>query len=222
MHFIQKHILKLLSISRSQRYSELKLPRVESNKFAYHLQKLITQGYVKKVPNGYGLTTKGVHYCSRVKFDDHTIRIQPKIVTLIVCKNKAGEFLVYERRKLPFIGMIGFPYGKVHLGESVDASAAREIKEKTAFSANLTQKGIVYLLITDKHDEVITHMLCHIYLGSDPKEVGRSDVTFDKIRWMKKEEILKTAHMPGVPEVLRIATSKKNGIQFEELSFIHE
>lgn len=218
MHFIQKHILRLLSTHRSQRYSELKMPRVESNKFSYHLQKLIAQGLVKKAARGYMLTTEGVHYCSRLTFYD-TVRIQPKIVTLMVCKNGKDEFLVYERRKLPFIGTIGFPYGKIHAGESVHDAASREIKEKTGFTATLTQKGIVYLLVTDSSGTVLTHMLCHVYLGTNPKEVTVSTEAFN-ISWMHKRDLIAANCMPGVADVLRIATSKKTGLMFEELSFV--
>ena len=140
----------------------------------------------------------------------------------MVCKNKTDEYLVYERQKLPFIDMIGFPYGKVHVGESIQKAAEREIKEKTGFSATLIQKGILYLLVTDTDDKVLTHMLCHIYLGTDPKEVATPDEPFNRVSWMNEKDLLKANCMPGVADVLRIATSKKSGLQFEELSFIHE
>jgi ADP-ribose pyrophosphatase YjhB (NUDIX family) len=222
MHFIQKHILRLLSTNPTRRYSELKMPRVESNKFSYHLQKLITEGYVRKVLHGYALTTRGVHYCSRVKFHDHTIRIQPKVVTLIVCRNKDGEYLMYRRTKQPFLGTIGFPYGKIHLGEHAEEAVKRELQEKTGLSATLKQKGIIYLLVTDASGEVIEHMLCHIFAGTNPKGEIEPEKKFGIVSWMSKQEVLKDRLMPGVLDVLRIATSKKTGLQFEELSFIHE
>lgn len=222
MHFIQKHVLKLLSTHKAQRYSELKMPRIDSNKFSYHLHKLIAQGYVKRALNGYALTTEGVHYCGRLTFHDTEIRIQPKIVTLMVCKNNVGEYLVYERQKLPFIDMIGFPYGKVHVSESIQKAAEREIKEKTGFEATLVQKGILYLLVTDTADTVLTHMLCHIYFGTSPRKVATPDEPFNRVFWMKEKDLLAANCMPGVADVLRIATSKKNGLQFEELSFVHE
>ena len=81
MHFIQKHILRALAQHASQRYSELQLPRVESNKFSYHLQKLLHQGYVKKIALGYALTSKGVHHSTAVHFEDYSVRIQPKVAT---------------------------------------------------------------------------------------------------------------------------------------------
>lgn len=221
MHFIQKHILRLLSQYPSRRYSELQLHRVESNKFTYHLKKLMSGGYIKKAGVQYKLTTKGIHYCTRVNFDEHFVRIQPKVATLIVCKNEHAEFLMYQRATQPFLGMIGFPYGKVHLGESVKEAAEREIVEKTGITATLEQKGITYLLVTDERGEVIEHMLCHVFIGINPKGTVENNPELDHVLWMNKSKITKSNSMPGVADVLRIATSAKRDLQFEELAFIH-
>lgn len=177
---------------------------------------------MNKVPNGYSLTTKGIHYCSRVKFHDHTIRIQPKVVTLIVCRNKESEYLMYRRTRQPFLGMIGFPYGKIHLGEHAEEAVKRELQEKTGLSATLKQKGIIYLLVTDASGEVIEHMLCHIFAGTNPKGEIEPEKKFGIVSWMSKQDILKDQLMPGVLEVLHIGTSTKQGLQFEEFSFMHE
>ena len=221
MHFIQKHILRELSQHPSLRYSQLQLRRVETNKFTYHLRKLMRDNLVKKVPDGYALTTKGVHYCTRVNFDEYTVRIQPKIVTLVVCKNKNREYLMYRRTKRPFLGMIGFPYGKIHLGESVLTSVEREIVEKTGVTCPLSQKGIVYLLVSDAHGDVIEHMVCHVFYGDKPVGEALPHTKFGSIHWMSKKEIEEGPPMPGVLEILKIATSKKNGLQFAEYTFEH-
>jgi ADP-ribose pyrophosphatase YjhB (NUDIX family) len=222
MHFIDKHILHLLGQHPSRRFSELKLARIESNTFTYHLRRLIERGYVRKVARGYALTSKGVHHSTTVRFEDYSIRIQPKIVTLAVCKNKQGKFLMYQRTKQPFLDMIGFPYGKIHLGEGIRDAAERDLIEKTGFAATLTQKGILYLLVTDTDGEVIVHMLCHIFLGTDPKEVTEpSRAQLGEVLWMSKSELEKTPTMPGVIDVLRIATNRTKNLQFDEVSFVH-
>ena len=222
MHFIDKHILQLLAQHSTRRFSELKLSRIESNTFTYHLRKLVERGYVKKVPEGYALTSKGVHYSTAVHFQDYSIRIQPKIVTLTVCKDAEGKLLMYRRAKQPFLDMIGFPYGKIHMGEPVEDAAARELIEKTGTTAKLVQKGIMYLLVTDPEGEIITHMLFHIFLGTDPKTIGEPHPSqFGEVCWMSEGELAGAHLMPGVTDVLRVATSQEPGLQFEELSFVH-
>jgi ADP-ribose pyrophosphatase YjhB (NUDIX family) len=177
---------------------------------------------VKHTGEDYTLTTLGVQYSTRVNFEDFNLRIQPKIVTLIVCKNDKGEYLTYQRTKQPFLGMIGFPYGKIHLGEHVDDAALRELKEKTGISAMLAQKGIMYLLVTDEEGEVVTHMLCHVFSGTHPVGEFDSPALIGNVFWMNEEQIMQSAYMPGAKEVLAIAKSKSKSLIFEEHEFVHE
>ncbi|MBI4067925.1 NUDIX hydrolase [Candidatus Kaiserbacteria bacterium] len=219
MHIIQKHILKRLAENKTLRYAQIKPPRVEGNQFSYHLKTLIRRGYVMHKNTAYALTTKGVHYSTQVTFEHFSLRVQPKITTLIVCKNSKGEYLAYTRNKQPFLGMDGFPYGKVHLGERVAVAAERELKEKAGISAELKQKGVMYLLVTDSAGEVIAHTLFHIFLGTKPKGEIVIDSPIGKIRWLSEKDLLKQNIMPGVPEVLRIAKSTSNALLFEEYEF---
>ena len=219
MHVIQKHILRKLVGSRALRYADIKPPRVEGNQFSYHLKTLIRRGYVAKKETGYALTTKGVHYSTQVSFEHFSVRIQPKIATLIVARNSKGEYLTYRRNKQPFLNMDGFAYGKVHLGERIEGAAERELKEKAGITADLVQKGIMYLLVTDKEGEVIAHTLFHVFLGTSPKGETVQESPIGKIRWLSEKELLKQNIMPGVPEALKIAKSASRCLLFEEYEF---
>lgn len=218
MHLIQKHILRLLTKSKGMRYRDLKPPRVEGNQFSYHLKTLLSRGYIKRTHHTYTLTTKGIHHATQVNLDHFFVRIQPKVVTLIVCKNADGAYLMYTRGKQPFLGKVGFPYGKVHLGESVQDAAERELREKTGISARMNQKGIVYLLVKDAAGEVVTHMLAHVFVATYTRgEV--SDAPFGSISWVYQKDVSRLPLMPGVTDILRIAESPSPHITFEELSF---
>lgn len=219
MHIIQKHILRRLAQERTLRYAEIKPPQTEGNQFSYHLKTLMRRGYVVHKEKDYALTTKGLHYATQVSFEHFSVRMQPKITTLIVCKNNKGEYLIYTRNKQPFLNMEGFPYGKVHLGERVAVAAERELKEKAGISADLKQKGILYLLVTDSTGEVIAHTLFHIFLGTKPKGEIVSDSPIGKIHWLPKKELLQQNIMPGVPEVLRMAEGSSRGLLFAECEF---
>lgn len=219
LHIIQKHILRKLTGSRASRYADIKPSHIEGNQFSYHLKTLMRRGYVAKKDPGYALTTKGLHYATQVSFEHFSPRIQPKIVTLIVLRSPRGEYLIYNRKKQPFIGMDGFPYGKIHLGEKIAEAAARELKEKTGLQAELTQKGDLYLMVTDSTGEMIAHTLCHVFLGLKPKGALAPESPIGAIRWLSERELLRQNIMPGVPEALRMAANKAPGLLFEEYEF---
>lgn len=200
-------------------YSEMKPAGIEGNQFSYHLKTLVTRGYVKHQGNKYALTTKGVHYSTSVNLEHFFVRIQPKIVTLIVCRNDRGEYLTYTRNKQPFFRMTGFPYGKIHLGETIEHAAVRELKEKAGLTATLTHKGIAYLLTRDPQGEVLAHILAHVFLAEKPAGETAAHANFGTIRWLSEDELLSEHTMPGVREVLTIAKNKHEGLVFEEYEF---
>lgn len=220
MHIIQKRILKRLSEGTCLRYSDMKPANIESNQFTYHLKSLVRQKYVRKDANEYCLTTKGLEFCTSVNTEYFFVRAQPKIVTLIVCKNDKGEYLTYRRKRQPFIGMIGFPYGKIHMGESVKDAAERELREKTGITAQMKQKGIAYVTVLDKEGEIIAHLLFHVFMGSHPKG-DVQDGDYGKVFWMNKKDLLASNIMPGVLSIMGMTEKKTENLQFEEFVFQH-
>lgn len=235
MHEIQKHILKKLSLAKKCKYSELKPQATESNKFAYHLQSLISAGLVsaksgsikEAKDDGYALTPKGKHYVDTISFESFKPRIQPKIVTLLVLENKPSAaggtskgkstgkvgaknepmYLLYKRRKSPFINHIGFPYGKIHLEERIYEAAERELKEKTGLNAKLVHKGDVYLTVHDE-TELVSHMLCHVFAASNPSGILKTGDPTGECFWAKLSDIPPRQLIPGV---LQIEKLLKNG-----------
>lgn len=216
MHIIQKHIMRRLSENTCLRYADIQPEGVEGNQFSYHLRSLEKQSFIKRCKDGYQLTPKGMVFTGSVSFETFQPRIQPKIVTLVVCKNPEGKYLVYKRNRQPFIGAYGFPYGKIHMGERIEQAAKRELGEKTGVTAKLVKKGVMYLLVKNRDGETIAHTLFHIFLGSDIAGDPLSRTEYGNIHLKTEKELLTESPMPGVPEVLKIAKSKAPGIIFEE------
>lgn len=110
MHRLQQHIIHQLILHPSLRYARLKPDEVEGNLFMYHLRQLMKEGLVTKRSDGqYELAAEGKLYADRLSLQSFTPRVQPKIVTLIACQNEHDEWLLYERKRQPLIGQIGFP-----------------------------------------------------------------------------------------------------------------
>jgi len=208
--------MRCLVAHPSQRYADMQPEGVEGNQFSYHLRALERQRLIKRTKNGYALTAHGIIYSSGVSFETFAERIQPKIVTLTVCKNNEGKYLVYRRGRQPFIGLFGFPYGKIHLGENIESAAHRELAEKTGIDADLTQRGIMYHLVRDGEGNIIAHMLFHIFVGTNVRGSSVPATEYGDIYWKTERELLKDSPIPGVKDVLSIIKSRKPGILFEE------
>lgn len=219
MHEIRHHILKKLSQNPRATYSDLRPIVVQSNAFAYHLKTLKEEGLltetVSKVDNKkwYSLSTKGKLYVDKISFDITGERIQPKIVNLLVIQKGKNEYLFYTRKRTPFIDHIGFPYGKIHLEERIHNAALRELHEKTGLNVPLRHVGDTYIAVHDE-DELISHMLCHIFLGTvsttGPMREKKEDA-FIEVKpgcfWSTLEAIPASKRIPGVTEIEHLIRS---------------
>lgn len=215
MHEIQKHIFRVLSTKPKARFADLKPKSIEGNLFTYHLKTLLRQGYIETSAFKYRLSPTGKRLLDRISFETFQERIQPKIVTIIVIEHNK-KFLLYKRRRSPFIHHIGFPYGKIHLGEHLEEAAQRELEEKTGLKAKLKQRGIVYLTVFDE-TELVSHMLCHVFVGKNPTGLLRTDTTIGTCFWGDLDQFPKNSLMPGNAQILKlIKKSSASRLFFEE------
>ncbi len=83
IHSAQTVILRELLFHPSVKFAGLqKMTGMESDHFAFHLQKLVDLGLVEKMSRGvYTLTQKGKEYANKLDTDNNTIERQPKIFT---------------------------------------------------------------------------------------------------------------------------------------------
>ncbi len=210
MHEIERHVLKTLSLSVNARYRDIKPGRIEGNIFTYHLKKLANDGYITSKNDFYKLTPSGKRLVDKMSFTTLTERIQPKIVTILVIE-KNERFVFYKRSHSPFKGLIGFPYGKIHMEEKLADAARRELSEKTGLTTSLKHRGDVYLLIHDE-EELITHMLCHVFYGKDPKGMLESEMDKGECFWSNLQDVSQKELMPGVKQIMNLV--KKSSDHF--------
>lgn len=222
MHRLQERILQKLTLKPALRFSELKPNGIESNQFMYHLHRVVKDELVRKSENLYKLTPKGKRLVDKISLSEgFKERIQPKIVTLIACSNKKGEYLLYKRKKQPFFDKIGFPYGKIHMGERVDEAAHREFKEKTGIDAVLKHRGDVYITVHDEED-LITQMLCHVFSGNSNDLDMLTSSSSGESFWINPDKIKRNEEIPGFRQILTLIR-KRTGFFFEEYFLdIHE
>lgn len=213
MHHIQSHILKILTTRGVVRYTELRPDGVPGNRFSYHLNRLLGDGFIRKNNHGYELTAPGKRYVDKISIVAFIPRFQPKIVTVTLCTNDRGDYLLWRRDREPFVGKLAFPYGKVHFGEKIDDAAKRELEEKTGHTATLSHRGDAYLFLRED-GETVSSMLCHVFSGKKPirKNHHNSSVIWRSSREFKKNELV-----PGFLELLRLVTRNKRKRFFAEI-----
>lgn len=218
MHRLQQHILNRLISHEVQRYADLKPDEVEGNMFMYHLRQLISAGQVEKRADGlYELTAQGKRHVDGLSLVTYTTRVQPKIVTLVVCRNEVGEYLFYRRRRQPMLGMAGFPYGKIHLGETVAGAAVRELFEKTGLAAVLEHKGDGYITIY-QDGEPVSHIMFHLFYGENPVGELLPDSTSGKAFWGTLSDVDDT-FLPSVIDLLQLLKDTPSERFFAELVY---
>ena len=219
MHPLRKQILHSLIINPSLPYSKLKPKEVEGNLFMYHIKQLITEGLVGKRPDGrYELSSQGKIFADQLSLKNFKPRVQPKIVTLIVCRNNRGEFLLYKRKRQPFLGQTGFPYGKIHLGETIAEAASRELKEKTGLSAEIKYRGEVYLMAYEGV-EILSQMLCHIFEGKNPKGELMENSEIGECFWEEVKDPEEARFMAGFADVYKLISRPLANLFFEEFTY---
>jgi len=188
MHHIQRTILGQLMQGESLRYSEIKPKGIESNLFAYHLKALRDEGLVLRTGWGaYGLTPAGKRYVDTLSLSDLKPRVQPKIVILLACHDRLGRWLLMRRKVQPLLGKIGFPYGKLHRGETIAEAAHREMSEKIGIEAELHHRGDGYITI-QQHGEPISEVLFHLFSGVISSGEPLAQHPAGEVFWSQPEE----------------------------------
>lgn len=221
MHALQQHILREVTLEGPRRFADIKPESVDGNQFVYHLRALMRAGLLAKSRERYILTPEGKRYVERVSLEGFKERIQPKIVTLAAITNTHGEYLLYRRRRVPMRHLVGFPYGKIHMGERLQGAAERELQEKTGFSAALRLRGHVYLTVHDE-EELVTQMLAHVFSGRNPEGELREEFPAGSSFWRRIEDVPSRELMPGVRQILRLLESGKQQFFAEYSLDIHE
>jgi len=205
-HHIQREIINRLSQARELRFSELKPDGLESNSFMYHLKQLISGEWVAKTDAGYMLAPKGLTYVDGLSLTNSRPRKQPKILSVIVLKNKEGEYILARRKYQPFIGTSLFPGGKQHYGESPEDHVVRELQEQFGIIGKPSRRGLVDQR-SYKGKDLITHVLTHVYElaydGPPPPESAKFIYRWSRI---EGEEQL----YPGSYELFQALENEKN------------
>ena len=197
-HHIQKYIIGVLRRQKTARFRDLKKPGVDSNLFAYHLKLLTRSGIVKKIDSGYTLDQKGLMYADRLSESNMHVRLQPKVVSMLVVQNSDGDLLLWKRDKQPYIDAWTLPHGKVHIDDtSIGAAAEREAFEKIGIkNAPVRHVGDCYVRV-NTGSELLSAALMHIFrFESDTIQ------NTERLEWVRPHKLHAYELAPAVEQIV--------------------
>lgn len=197
-HHIQKYIIGVLAKQKVARFRELRKPGTDSNLFAYHLKLLTRNGLVKKLESGYTLDQKGLMYVDRLSEVNMTVRLQPKVITMLVVQNSDGDVLLWKRSKQPYIDTWTLPHGKVHIDDpTVVAAAEREALEKLGLTGiSPRHAGDCYVRVRSG-DGILSTTMMHIF-------AFETDVVTETeyLRWARPHKLNTYELAPAVDRIV--------------------
>jgi 8-oxo-dGTP pyrophosphatase MutT (NUDIX family) len=211
-HYIQRYILDVLRHSEFARFRDLRPSGVDSNAFSYHLTRLMKEGYLHKLEQGYTLTTQGLSYIDRVSKLDTRPRRQPKIMTLTFIFNELEEILVRHKETQPMINRVTCACGMMHMDDpTIKDAALREIREKMGIELDeIHHVGDCYMAIRSS-GIVIMNTLMHVFVA----HVRKSDIIpNDTIFWRSRTDLADAA--PATRLVLEVLQRTLPGAKFFE------
>ena len=171
----------------------------------YHLKGLMKEGLVEKHETSYRLSEKGLTYVSRQSLKTQKTREQPQILVALVAKNAAGEYLFYKWDRQPNLGKVSLPHGMLHMGESIQNAAKRELEEKVGLVAPLHYLGNTFVLTPETHRLVVLFQM----------ELT-SEVPSAACFWAKPDSLHPEDIVPGFKELTDyLATHKETHITSE-------
>lgn len=133
----QVKILSTLLFNPKARFKELNKEGLATDHFSYYVKLLVKDGLIQKEGYFYSLTSAGKMAAGKIDTATHTMEKQPKVsIILIPHKKIKGRemFLIQQRTKEPYFGYWGFMAGKVKFGETLEQTAARELKEEAGLT----------------------------------------------------------------------------------------
>ncbi len=200
LHPIQRSVIQTLRYQEHARFRDLRPQRVDTNLFSYHLKLLQKAEYIVKTDHGYRLGGRGLRYVDRVNADLVKLRIQPKIITMLLVQDGYGKVLLQRRTKQPYINTWTLPYGKLHIDDqSVLAAGRRESQEKLGFDPHkLRHVGDCYIVVRPSDSQAIeSRTLAHI-VRFETDAIAATD----ELMWAEPLDLAELKLAPAVEQIV--------------------
>ena len=217
-HAAQMKILRAMLLTDEINFAELaRAAEMTSDHANFHVQQLIKNGYVRKVPKAHGhyvLTRSGKEYANRMDTDEAQIEKQPKLSVVLVVERQDGLYLQQQRLKQPYYGFWGHLTGKIRWGETMLEAAARELREETGLVATLRVAGFYHKLdYDDETGELLEDKYFCIVYGTEPHGELLAETDGQHNEWMTFDEFeTKDKKFGSVAETIEVVRGENPAI----------
>ena len=193
VNHIQSEILLELLYKGQARFALLNTEKYPSDQFSYHLRQLVKEKYIEKsADNVYKLSSKGINSATMISPETRKPLEQGFLaIRTVLCREVNGieQYLVQRRKKVPFMGYLSTPGGKIMYADKVLEAAARVLRFETGLTAQLEVKGIIHMTDT-LQGEIAQDKYFFVVRGDGTKgELIENGDTGDNI-WMSYEQVL--------------------------------
>ena len=199
-HYIDRHMLKVLTQAKTARYSELRPPGVDSNLFNYHRKVLLEKDFIQKTAdNAYTLTPRGLRYAESASISNMRTRLMPKVCVSFVLKNHKGEIAFLDKTIQPFVGKVNLPNGKLHFDDvSAELGAKRTLSEIALGPIELSLLGIAEVSVHHSGNQIV-HTI-HFMYGA---RLESNQITSERLYWLKARDIIPKQAAPWVVDMVK-------------------
>ena len=195
-HAIQKHIIKRLIHFPELGFNELWNKEGDSNKFSYHLDKLVGEGIVQKTVQGtYILTNEGRKLTAFIEGEEGA-RAQFPVLNIVLIVRSGNLFLCQKRLKQPFYGYWGFVSGKINFGQNLFECVKRDLFEEAGLVAKEMKLKAIEQCKTFEDQKLLFHHYAFIVEVKNPTGTLIEQTHKAEHKWMTLEDYRKIDHFP--------------------------
>lgn len=222
---IQNKIISKLKNATILRYSELWPEKIPNDLFNYHLQFLVTKGFLNKSAKGYSLSDKGVKLVAdpHVQGDSITSLFKINVITIVSRKIKGKiEILNQIRKSNPSYGKVGIPGGVVLKGELIEPAATRKLKQETGLDAAFRLVGCERRIMY-KGGEIFSDIMFPIAYSDSVSGELMVDSDFGHNMWVPIDTAIKneSAEYDSIQSIVKVLKAIKKG-KIKSMPFLFE
>jgi hypothetical protein len=169
LNHIQRDVLVRLKTVDSVAYSGLKPDELTGNAFNYHLRHVVAQDLVYKTDDQrYVLTAKGRLLVDNVSLDSMKLKLRPTVGMALVLESSEHGVLLYRSNRAPLRELVGLPFGKLRLGDSLDNTFSRILRKRGIDRGSISgiePLGMANIRYFDK-DQLVVHRVVAVWSAS--------------------------------------------------------
>ncbi|MFA5992565.1 MAG: hypothetical protein WC796_02585 [Candidatus Pacearchaeota archaeon] len=175
-------ILELYLYNHKLKFNEIeKKLKIRSNKLAYHIQNLIKKGILIKEKEIYSLSEKSE------KIIPYLSEKQTTLCSILINIGNNKETFLYKRNKRPYKDLLSLPGGRLLVGESIEESVKRIMKDKFNITAKLKKINSVSLEHLKKNNKTIHSFILILATATTKDKITLVNIEKSKSKIIKSD-----------------------------------